>query len=935
MKALEKDRTRRYASAAAFAADVVRYLHDEPVAACAPSTWYRARKFMRRNRTQLRSVGLVLVLAAAVLAVAVGWVAHEQAARRADGEQRAQAMLNDAGRLLDLEQWHAALAQCDAILYEHKGGAALRRATAQLRRHVHMAQKLEEARLGKSAIRDEAFDLQGGDAAYAEAFAWYALDVDALAPQQATEQVRASPICRQLSAALDDWSYSRKRLGTDGWQRRLVLARAADPDHWRNRLRDALESADAAALAEVLQSARPDDWPAATFVLLSELAEGTPSAEQASTLLRRGQHRHPTDFWINYRLGRSLLQLQPPRYDGAAHFFSIAVGLRPQSPRARLEYGYALARQGNHEEAIAQYRRGIELQPDLPMFHNNLGWSLEQLGKPEIAIPAYRAAIGLHSRFDKAHFNYRALVARRGKLLEEAIPFYSDELARRPGCAALWRGRAECYYELRDYGHALADLGTSLELRPDDAEVCYWIAWLLGTTPDLRLRDPGRAVELAGRAVALAPTKGPHWLALALANYRQGNWQAALDAVEKATCMRGGGDSTDHFLLAMVHWRLGHRDQAPDWFAKGTQGMLEHQHDDWARFRAEAASLLGLPLVEIRSLPYWINEEPWSINVIGVAISADGRRVLAGGDHKEPRVYDVDTGQEVRRLTGHTDWVPGVALSADGRRALTGSNDRTVRLWDVDTGKELRRAALATPTIITTFAPDGRQALSVHYGERPKDHVIRLWHVDTWTDLRALTGHTGQIWSAEFSPDSRNVLSTSADRTIRLWDVETGKEIRRFSNNQESRCACFAPDGRTALATCSDEVALRVWDVATGNLLRRVGGEQKKDPKTWSALLQAAMARLAGTAPAANEQPGPPGCVAFLPDGRRAIAGYHFEGKMCLSDIESGTEVFSVRLAPDLRLNRLAVSADGRRIASANWRGSVTVWQVTDPAPPR
>ena len=53
MKALEKDRTRRYETANDFAADVMRYLTDQPVEACPPSVWYRFGKFARRNRVAL------------------------------------------------------------------------------------------------------------------------------------------------------------------------------------------------------------------------------------------------------------------------------------------------------------------------------------------------------------------------------------------------------------------------------------------------------------------------------------------------------------------------------------------------------------------------------------------------------------------------------------------------------------------------------------------------------------------------------------------------------------------------------------------------------------------------------------------------------------------------------------------------------------------
>src|SRR5262249_6524335 len=71
MKTLEKDRNRRYETAKDFAADVQRYLNDEPVQACPPSAWYRFRKFTRRKKTALVTTA---VIALAVL-VAVGGLA--------------------------------------------------------------------------------------------------------------------------------------------------------------------------------------------------------------------------------------------------------------------------------------------------------------------------------------------------------------------------------------------------------------------------------------------------------------------------------------------------------------------------------------------------------------------------------------------------------------------------------------------------------------------------------------------------------------------------------------------------------------------------------------------------------------------------------------------------------------------------------------------
>src|SRR5262249_40824136 len=97
MKALEKDRNRRYDTAAALAADVQRYLHDESVLACPPSAAYRFRKFARRYRTAV-VIALVLLLAAVGLAVSLTFAYQESrsAGRIREEQQQTQAALQQA-----------------------------------------------------------------------------------------------------------------------------------------------------------------------------------------------------------------------------------------------------------------------------------------------------------------------------------------------------------------------------------------------------------------------------------------------------------------------------------------------------------------------------------------------------------------------------------------------------------------------------------------------------------------------------------------------------------------------------------------------------------------------------------------------------------------------------------------------------------------------
>jgi hypothetical protein len=95
MKALEKDRTRRYETANGFARDIERYLHDEPVLACPPSAGYRFRKFARRHRRGLVAMAAafaVLLVLVVGLAISNRVIAAERNAKAAALKEREQAL---------------------------------------------------------------------------------------------------------------------------------------------------------------------------------------------------------------------------------------------------------------------------------------------------------------------------------------------------------------------------------------------------------------------------------------------------------------------------------------------------------------------------------------------------------------------------------------------------------------------------------------------------------------------------------------------------------------------------------------------------------------------------------------------------------------------------------------------------------------------------
>ena len=99
-------------------------------------------------------------------------------------------------------------------------------------------------------------------------------------------------------------------------------------------------------------------------------------------------------------------------------------------------------------------------------------------------------------------------------------------------------------------------------LTPKNADACNDLAWLLATCSDIKLRNPGRAVELAKKAVALAPKGGFYWKALGVAHFRTGDWKASITALEKSMALNKGGDIWDWFFLAMAFWQQGEKEKA-------------------------------------------------------------------------------------------------------------------------------------------------------------------------------------------------------------------------------------------------------------------------------------------------------------------------------------------------------------------------------------
>ncbi len=319
--------------------------------------------------------------------------------------------------------------------------------------------------------------------------------------------------------------------------------------------------------------------------------------------------------------------------------------------------------------------------------------------------------------------------------------------------------------------------------------------------------------------------------------------------------------------------------------------------------------------------------------ILGCAFSSDGRYLLSASSDNSLRLWDSDTGKEMRQFTGHTGWVNGCAFSNDGRLILSASSDHTLRLWDSDTGRQIRQFTGHTGGVNScAFSNDGRLILSAS-----NDRTLRLWDSDTGRQIRQFTGHTKWINSCAFSNDSRLILSASSDHTLRLWDSDTGRQIRQFTGHTGGVKSCaFSNDGRLILSASSDKT-LRLWDSDTGRQIRQFAGHTigvkscafSNDGRLILSASSDKTLRLwdRDTGEEIRQFTGHTGWInscAFLNDDR-LILSVSGDGTLRLWDRDTGRQIRQFAGHTDW-VNSCAFSNDGRLILSASSDNTLRLW---------
>jgi tetratricopeptide (TPR) repeat protein len=509
MKALEKDRNRRYETANALARDVERFLRDDPVHACPPSSWYRFRKFIRRKKTALAGAAC-LFMALAGIAGGVGWavrdrsaIEHERLVRESALDKTVEDILDGTLPLMEQENWPEALALVDRAdrLLAVAGRSERSPRLLELRQELAMALRLEQMygppqpylvmsesnvapsvgtklvpKRYHSSSDDDLYWNRQQDADFSAAFRDFHIDIDALEPAAIAADITRRSIRRGLVKALDEWVPARRRaLGQDnpGWKKLVEIARLADPEPWRNRCREALLRRDRQALEKLASEVPVHQVPPATLWLLGMSLKEAGAPDKAMELLKRAQHQYPRDLWINDTLGDlSWSAFHPPHTDDALRFFSIALTLRPTRPQLHVMVAQALSAKGAAAEALLEFQSALELDPNSAWVHLSLGYALSHNKDLDGAIREYQAGLKTDPNNAWAHSNLGAVLYDK-KDLDGAVREFQTALQINPNYALAHANLANVLNQKKDVDGAIRECQVALKIDPSFALAHY------------------------------------------------------------------------------------------------------------------------------------------------------------------------------------------------------------------------------------------------------------------------------------------------------------------------------------------------------------------------------------------------------------------------------------------------------------------------------
>jgi eukaryotic-like serine/threonine-protein kinase len=752
MKALEKDRNRRYDTASGVAADVQRYLNDEPVQACPPSAWYRLRKFARRNKAVLLTASVVVLavsLTGAVSSVLI-WRTNQNLQQTVERERRdayfhrialahRELSRDNLGRALkhleecppELRQWEwhylNRLCRVEPVVLQVKtavhslafspGGEWIAAAGADGTVKVFnvktraVSQTLVTPSASVSSVafhprgkhlaaastdgKVKVWDLTTGQAVFTGPY-------EAVHVHGTAYTVAFSPDGRLLAAGSDG------AVKVWAWEKEQPLFTL--PGHAKRDISVAF-SPDSRRLASASWSGDVMIWDAVTGARLHVLSE----------------HRHPV----------SALAFSP---DGLR---LVSAGF----DRRLIVWDAATGRQFRPLEGHDGVVLGVAFSgPD--------GLRLASVGEDK-TVRVWEAATGREVLDLRGHTDPTTCVAFSPDGLRLASASV-DRTIRIWDANPLQENEAQEAFTFRQVDSEV----WTMAVRPDGK-------WIASAGLGLGVNTPVKVWEVeSGRvryeypghqAVVFRGAWHPDGERIASSGWEEKRKQFVVKVWNAWT-----GLEAFEVVPGSETFAVAFRPPDGEYLATGrTNGDL----DVWDARTGNKVGKLGAHAAGIR----------------GLAFSRKGEYLATASIDGVVHLWDatrLGRGQTPRTITRRARVPPAaevLAFSPDGRRLAGGGEKNTVKIWDVPSGEELHTLEGHSGDVwVTAFSPDPEGRWLASAGA---DSTVKVWDSQSGALLHSFRGHTALVTNLAFRPDGGRLFSGSRDKTVKVWDLTEWKAM--------------------------------------------------------------------------------------------------------------------------------------------------------------
>jgi WD40 repeat protein/serine/threonine protein kinase len=292
-----------------------------------------------------------------------------------------------------------------------------------------------------------------------------------------------------------------------------------------------------------------------------------------------------------------------------------------------------------------------------------------------------------------------------------------------------------------------------------------------------------------------------------------------------------------------------------------------------------------------------------------------GKRALTASSDGHPRLWSLETFEQVGMPLGDKQSQSQPMLSPDGGLVLTLGEDGSRMVFDAATGATLATLRPGSSGEHMAFDPDSRRIVTAS-----DEGIGYVWEAGTGREIARLVGHAGTINFVAFCAHGARIVTAADDRTVRLWNPDKGDEIREIPGHR-NHVPLLSPDGGR-IVVVSDTGEVVICDALTGEVVGRLSGPRQTAVRfsadgrrfatesadggfrIWDAESYAAVATLPRDDGDRFHE--------FSPDGRLALSSSR-DGTAHLFETATGRRIAEIRGAGSPLLDA-AFSPDGVRI---------------------